>query len=47
MPPMSAELRTRLQAFKAYKVKHPRLEETDLALRQAIDGPRSYPLLAL
>ena len=47
MPPMSAELRARLQAFKDYKVKHPRLEETDQALRQALDGPRSYTLLAL
>ena len=47
MPPMSAALRARLQAFKDYKVKHPRLEETDQALRQAIDGHRSYTLLAL
>jgi len=44
---MSAELRARLQAFKDYKVKHPRLEEADQALRQAIDGHRSYTLLAL
>jgi len=47
MAPMPAELRARLQAFKDYKVKHPRLEETDQALRQAIDGHRSYTLLAL
>lgn len=47
MPPLSAELRARLQAFKDYKVKHPRLEETDQALKQAIDGHRSYTLLAL
>ena len=47
MSPMPAELRARLHAFKDYKVKHPRLEETDQALRQAIDGHRSYTLLAL
>ena len=47
MRPMSAELCARLQAFKDYKVKHPRLEETDQALRQAIHGHRSYTLLAL
>jgi energy-coupling factor transporter ATP-binding protein EcfA2 len=47
MQALSAELRARLQAFKDYKVKHPRLEETDQALRQAIYGHRSYTLLAL
>jgi Cdc6-like AAA superfamily ATPase len=47
MHPMSAELCARLQAFTDYKVKHPRLEETDQALRQAINGHRSYSLLAL
>ena len=47
MPLMPAELRARLHAFKDYTVKHPRLEETDQTLRQAIDGHRSYTLLAL
>jgi hypothetical protein len=47
MDPLSAELRTRLEAFKALKVKHPRLEETDRALMRAIQGHRSYTLLAL
>lgn len=37
----------RLEAFKAFKVKHPRLEEIDRALMRAIAGHRSYTLLAL
>ena len=47
MHPLSAELRARLEAFKALKVKHPRLEEMDRALMRAIQGHRSYTLLAL
>jgi hypothetical protein len=41
-----AEL-TRLQAFKDFKVKHPRLEEMDEVLMRAIHGYRSFTLLAL
>ena len=40
-------LQARLEAFKVLKVKHPRLEEADLALMRAIHGHRSYTLLAL
>src|SRR5947209_6092654 len=40
-------LQARLEAFIDFKVKHPRLEETDLALTRAIHGHRSYTLLAL
>ncbi len=37
----------RLDAFKAFRVKHPRLEEIDRDLMRAIHGYRSYTLLAL
>jgi hypothetical protein len=40
-------LQAQLEAFKAFKVKHPRLEEMDRALMRAIQGHRSYTLLAL
>ncbi len=36
---------TRLQAFIDFKVKHPRLEEMDETLMQAIYGHRTYTLL--
>jgi hypothetical protein len=36
-----------LEAFRNFKVKHPRLEEMDLALTRAIHGYRSYTMLAL
>jgi hypothetical protein len=41
------DARARLEAFKDFKVKHPRLEEMDRALMRAIHGHRSYTLLAL
>ena len=44
---MEQDARVRLEAFKAYKVKHPRLEEMDRDLMRAIQGHRSYTLLAL
>jgi hypothetical protein len=44
---MEQDARVRLEAFKAYKVKHPRLEEMDRHLMRAIHGHRSYTLLAL
>src|SRR6266852_3588612 len=43
-----AQLRqARLQAFIDFKVKHPRLEEIDDTLMQAIRGHRTYTLLPL
>jgi Bacterial TniB protein len=47
MHPIEASLQARLQAFKDFKVKHPRLEEIDHTLMQAIHGHRSYTLLPL
>ena len=45
---MEAQLRqARLQAFIDFKVKHPRLEEIDDTLMQAIRGHRTYTLLPL
>ena len=38
---------TRLQAFIDFKVKHPRLEEMDETLMQAIYGHRTYTLLPI
>jgi AAA domain len=38
---------TRLQAFIDFKVKHPRLEEIDDTLMQAIYGHRTYTLLPI
>src|SRR6266487_2982839 len=43
---MEHDARVRLEAFKAFRVKHPRLEEMDRALMRAIYGHRSYTLLA-
>ena len=37
----------RLQAFLDFKVKHPRLEEIDDMLMQAIYGHRTYTLLPI
>ncbi len=48
MHSMEAQLRqARLQAFIDFKVKHPRLEEIDDTLMQAIRGHRTYTLLPL
>ena len=47
MPPLEASLQARLEAFKAFRVKHPRLEEVDRDLMRAISGHRSYTLLAV
>src|SRR6266851_3305148 len=48
MHSMEAQLRqARLQAFIDFKVKHPRLEEIDDTLMQAIRGHRMYTLLPL
>src|SRR5258708_19535259 len=48
MHAMEAQLRqARLQAFIDFKVKHPRLEEIDDTLMQAIRGHRTYTLLPL
>jgi Cdc6-like AAA superfamily ATPase len=47
MRPLEPGLAVQLEAFKAFKVKHPRLEEVDRDLMRAIYGHRSYTLLAL
>src|SRR5713101_6202281 len=48
MHSMEAELRhARLQAFIDFKVKHPRLQEIDDTLMQAMRGHRTYTLLPL
>ena len=47
MPPLEVSLQARLEAFKAFRVKHPRLEEMDRDLMRAISGHRSYTLLAV
>jgi AAA domain-containing protein len=44
---MEHDARARLEAFKAFRVKHPRLEEMDRALMRAISGHRSYTLMAV
>ncbi len=44
---MTPEMRAKLNAFKALKVKHPRLEEVDRAVRRAIYEHASYSLLTL
>ena len=44
---MEHDARAQLSAFKAFRVKHPRLEEMDRALKQAIDSHRSYTLMAV
>lgn len=47
MHPHDVSLAGRLDAFKAFRVRHPRLEEVDQQISRAIDGHRSYTLLAL
>lgn len=47
MRPLEPSLSTQLEAFKKLKVMHPRLEEVSRALTRAIEGHRSYTLLAL
>lgn len=47
MSGMTPDLRARLEAFKAVKVKHPRLEEVDRAVTRAIYEHTSYTLLTL
>src|SRR5215467_2754928 len=47
MARMTPETRTRLEAFKAVKVKHPRLEEVDQQVTQAIDEHAGYTHLLL
>lgn len=44
---MTPEMRAKLQAFKTLKVKHPRLEEVDRAVKRAIYEHASYSLLTL
>ena len=44
---MTPEMRAKLQTFKALKVKHPRLEEVDHAVRRAIYQHASYSQLIL
>lgn len=44
---MTKDQRAKLQAFKALKVKHPRLEEVDRAVKRAIYEHASYSLLTL
>lgn len=44
---MTPEMRAKLEAFKAVKVKHPRLEEVDRAVRRAISEHASYSQLIL
>lgn len=44
---MEPDLHARLQAFLTFKVKHPRLEEIDMTLMEAIEGHRTYTLLPL
>ena len=47
MNQMTPEMRARLEAFKAVKVKHPRLEEVDRAVTRAIHEHASYTQLML
>ena len=47
MARMTHEMRERLEAFKAVRVKHPRLEEVDHAITQAIEEHASYAHLLL
>ena len=42
MARMTPETRTRLEGFKAVKVKHPRLDEVDQQVTQAIDEHAGY-----
>jgi len=47
MPRMPHETRAQLEAFKAVKVKHPRLDEVDQQVTQAIDEHAGYTHLLL
>jgi len=47
MARMTPEARARLEAFKAVKVKHPRLEEVDLLVTQMIEEPAGATHLLL
>src|SRR2546429_30517 len=47
MARMTPETRTRLEGFKAVNVKHPRLDEVDQQVTQAIDEHAGYTLLLL
>ena len=47
MSRMTHEMRSLLSAFKAVRVKHPRLEEVDRAVTQAIYEHASYAHLML
>jgi hypothetical protein len=47
MARMTPEARARLEAFKAVKVKHPRLEDVDRIVTQAIEEPAGATHLLL
>jgi AAA domain len=47
MPRLTQETRAQLEAFKAVKVKHPRLDEVDQQVTQAIDEHAGYTHLLL
>jgi replication-associated recombination protein RarA len=47
MSRMTHEMRAQLDAFKSVRVKHPRLEEVDRAVTQAIHERASYAHLIL
>ena len=47
MPSFDPTLQARLDAFSAFLVKHPRLEEMDQDLMRRISGRRRYTLLAI
>jgi AAA domain len=47
MPSLDPTLQARLDAFSAFLVKHPRLEEMDQDLMRRISGRRRYTLLAI
>ena len=47
MARMTPEARARLEAFKAVKVKHPRLEEVDRLVTQMIEEPAGATHLLL
>ncbi|MFL5661796.1 MAG: AAA family ATPase [Ktedonobacteraceae bacterium] len=47
MSGMTPDLRARLEAFKAVRVKHPRLKEIDQAVTRAIYEHTSYSILTL
>src|SRR5260370_42603990 len=47
MPSLDPTLQARLDAFSAFLVKHPRLEEMEPDLMRRISGRRRYTLLAI